>query len=831
VLVDLPPTLFGVFGPRLRPAGLQRPPGYADPDGVNGLDGLGPVGSRPGAADSERIDSSEAGEAGTTARSVGRESSLSPAFLAYVVGPIALVALVVLVHFDLVAGQPWIYALVILGSALLGKLAERWTDAPPGSLRLHARVALHASAVTSVIYMSGWGPAVGMAYAFSAFADLQQAGARAWRALLGWSLAGCAIGQVLVLVGWAPSYLNPSQAQTIGGLGAFVFAIAIRMVGAILEFKERAEGQLAEQTRQAAAARDDAQRSEAHYRAVVENAAEGILTVSPDGKIGSFNGAAEAMFGWTAGEIVGKPVATIVTPDLHSALEQFLGRYRQIGEAAAQRREVETTGVRRDGSLFPMVVSTSSINVDGAPPTISGIIRDLSDQKRFEAQLSHQVLHDPLTGLPNRVMLTDRLEQALARVRRRERMFALLFVDLDRFKSVNDTLGHTVGDQLLVEAASRIESAVRETDTVARLGGDEFVVLCEDIEGVHQAADFAERIITALQKPFVFGTDESRVSASIGMALSADGDESAEEILSNADIAMYRAKGNGRSRYELFDEAMQLWVTTQVALEAALREAVPRNELRLFCQPFIAADTGMVRGFEALLRWERPGFGLVSPDAFIPMAEEAGLMLDIGAWVLEEACRHAAEWWRRWPERRLGIAVNLSQRQLLTGDILQLVSGALERSGLPPSMLTLEVTENALIDDTVGVDVILRELRTLGVNLSLDDFGTGYSSLTFLHTFPINIVKIDRSFVEALGTEHEDLAVMAALIAFAQNLDLRVVAEGIENHDQLAKLLALGCPYLQGYLFSQPRPIEDVDGLVGSAPLGASLSETAGASD
>ena len=316
------------------------------------------------------------------------------------------------------------------------------------------------------------------------------------------------------------------------------------------------------------------------------------------------------------------------------------------------------------------------------------------------------------------------------------------------------------------------------------------------------------------------------------MALSADGNEPAEEILSNADIAMYRAKGNGRSRYELFDEAMQLWVTTQVALEAALREAVPRNELRLFCQPFIAADTGMVRGFEALLRWERPGFGLVAPEAFIPMAEEAGLMLDIGGWVLEEACRHAAEWWRRWPDRHLGIAVNLSQRQLLTGDILGLVAGALERTGLPPDMLTLEVTESALIDDTLGgVGVILRELRTLGVNLSLDDFGTGYSSLTFLHTFPINIVKIDKSFVKAIGTEHEDLAVMAALIAFAKNLDLRVVAEGIENHDQLAKLLELGCPYLQGYLFSQPRPIEDVDGLVGSAPLGDWISETAGASD
>jgi diguanylate cyclase (GGDEF)-like protein/PAS domain S-box-containing protein len=800
---------------------------------VNRLNGPAPDGSRPVAVEIDGHEPTEANGADAAAPPVGRRGGLSPAFLAYGVGPLALVVLVVLVHFDLVKGSIWSYVGLIGGLALVGLFLEKWAPSPPpGSWRLHVRVAIHVIATTAIVYMCGWGPALGMAYAFSAFADLQQAGAGAWRAALGWSIAGAAVGQALVFEGVAPSFFTSSQAQTIGALGTFVFAIAIRMAGAILEYKERAELDLAAQTREAAAARDDAQRSAAHFRAVVENAAEGILTVLPDGTIGSFNAAAEARFGWDAEEICGLPVATIVTPELHDALDQFLARYQEIGLEAAQRREVETTGVRHDGSMFPMVVSTSAINVEGAPPTISGIIRDLSDQKHFEAQLSHQVLHDPLTGLPNRVMLTDRLEQALARVRRRERMFALLFVDLDRFKTVNDTLGHTVGDQLLVEAAARIQSAVRETDTVARLGGDEFVVLCEDIEGVHQAADFAERILTSLEAPFHCGTDESRVSASIGMALSADGTEPADVILSNADIAMYRAKGNGRSRYELFDEAMQLWVTTQVALEEALRLAVPRNELRLFCQPFIAADTGLIRGFEALLRWERPGFGLVPPDDFLAMAEEAGLMLDIGGWVLEEACRNAAEWWRAWPERRLGIAVNLSHRQLLTGDILGLVAGVLERTGLPPDMLTLEVTEGALMDDTVGgTDALLRELRTLGVNLSLDDFGTGYSSLTFLHTFPINIVKIDRSFVQAIGTDDEDTAILSAVIAFARNLGLRVVGEGIENHAQLAKLLELGCPYLQGYLFAQPRPIADVPALIGSAPLADWLSETAGASD
>ena len=745
---------------------------------------------------------------------------VSPGFLPYVVGPIALVLLLVLRHFGLVAQVPdWAYAITIFASLASSRLVERWPEAPPGSFRLHVRVIVHVAAVTSVLYMSGWGPALGMAFAFSALADLQQSGARAWRAALGWSLAGCVVGQALVFGGWAPSFLSASQAQTIGLLGAFVFAISIRMAGAIGEHKERADALLAEQTTQAARARDDAQRSEAHHRAVVENAAEGILTVGVDGTIGSFNAAAEAMFGWNATEIVGQPVAKLVPTEIHDALGNFLAMYRSAGPPAAQRSEVEVTGVRRDGTHFPMMVSTSAITVDGSAPTVSGIIRDLSDQKRFEAQLAHQGLHDPLTGLPNRVMLTDRLEQSLARVRRNARMFGVLFVDLDRFKAVNDTLGHTVGDQLLIEAAARIQAAVRETDTVARLGGDEFVVLCEDIDGIHHATHFAERIIAALRVPFRFGDDDTNVSASIGIALSADGTETADAILANADIAMYRAKDNGRSRYELFDETMQQWITTQAALETDLRQAVPRNELRLFCQPFIAADTGMIRGFEALVRWQRPGFGLVVPDEFIPIAEETGLIVDIGAWVLEQACHHAAGWARRWPEKRLGISVNLSSRQLLTGDIIDVVTGALERSGLDPTVLTLELTESTLIDDAVNAQALLRELRDLGCNLALDDFGTGYSSLTYLRAFPISILKIDKSFVRTIGTEREDTAIVAAVLALAKNLGLSVVAEGVETQEQLAVLVQLQCPYVQGYLFSRPRPLGEAAHLVEASTL------------
>lgn len=762
-----------------------------------------------------------------SAESVIAARGVSPRSLAYVVGPIALVVLLILRHFGLVAQVPvWAYVCGILGVQVLSWLVEPWSGAPLGSARFHLRVMAHVAGVTSVVYMSGWGPALGMAFAFSALADIEQSGARAWRAALGWSLTGCALGQLLILDGRIPSFLNQSQAQTIGFLGAFVFAIAIRMAGAIGEAKERADELLAEQTKQAAEARDQAQRSEAHHRAVIDHAAEGILTIDPDGSISSFNAAAETMFGWPGCEIVGQPATILVLPELYDAFAEFLASYQSIGEAAANRRDVESTGVRRDGTGFPMMVSTSAVAVDGVAPTISGIIRDLSDQKRFEEQLAHQVLHDPLTGLPNRVMLTDRLEQAIARVRRHHRMFGVLFVDLDRFKSVNDTLGHTVGDQLLIEAATRIQAAVRETDTVARWAGDEFVVLCEDVESVHDATTIAQHIISALHAPFRFGEVDAFVGASIGLALSADGDLTADAILANADIAMYRAKENGRSRYELFDEAMQEWVTTQTALEAALREATPRHQLRLHYQPIIQADTGLIRGVEALVRWERPGFGLVAPHEFIPAAEDSGLIVEIGAWVLGEACQQAAIWARRWPERRLGIAVNVSARQLQSRDIVALVADILARTQLDPTLLTLELTESTLVGDALGARALLEELQDFGINLSLDDFGTGYSSLTYLRAFPIDIVKIDKSFIRTIVTEPDDTAIVSAVIALARSLGISVVAEGVETAEQLAVLLQLQCPYVQGYLFSRPRPSNEIAELVEGRPLRLAASST-----
>ncbi len=717
----------------------------------------------------------------------------------FFMGPLAAVAIVGLREIHLVARTPlWLIPAILVGGQMLTTTAGFWWDGSPDSrVRLHARIGSQVVLVTAVIYATGWGPALALGLVLVGQEALVITGSTSQRVVLGWSLACLAVGEALIALGWAPSLIGAPEVHGLAVLTAIGIAFSSRSLHTSLIEKEDTAAQ---------------------HRAVVENAAEGILTVELDGTIRSFNAAAEAMFGWTATEIVGQPAIKILPSAFHDPLRELLVECATKGNASALNNDVEITGLRCDGTEFPMMVSTSAIAI-GSKSVISVIVRDLSDQKRYEAQLAHQALHDPLTGLPNRLMLSDRLEQALAGVRRHDRMSAVLYVDLDRFKAVNDTLGHAIGDQVLIEAAGRIQRSVRETDTVARLGGDEFVVLCEHIDGLHHAADFAKRIIAALEVPFRLGDDEPHISASVGIAFSGDGRQSADSMLANADIAMYRAKSNGRSRCELFDAAMQEWVTTQVALETALRQAVARNELLLYAQPVVESDTGIVRGFEALVRWERPGVGFVDPDQFIPTAEETGLIVDIGAWVLDEACRHAATWERCWPDRQLEVAVNVSSRQLLTGDFVATVTNTLARTGLEPTRLTLELTESTLIDDALTVEPLLRQLRAQGVNLALDDFGTGYSSLTYLRAFPINIVKIDKTFIRSIGTEREDTAIVAAVIALADNLDINVIAEGIETEEQFAVLHQLACPYMQGYLFAQPKPIDQVPTLLNPTTL------------
>jgi predicted signal transduction protein with EAL and GGDEF domain len=358
-----------------------------------------------------------------------------------------------------------------------------------------------------------------------------------------------------------------------------------------------------------------------------------------------------------------------------------------------------------------------------------------------------------------------------------------------------------------MEAATRIRQVIREVDTLARIGGDEFVVLCEEVHSVHDVTDLAERILGVLEDEFDLDGVEAFVSTSIGIALWS-GVESPDDLLRNADTAMYRAKESGRARFELFDDAMQAWAAARLDFETSLRHAVGRGELRLHFQPIVELETGEIVDCEALVRWERPNVGLVGPVEFISVAEETGLIVPIGAWVLEEACREAARWQREWPARRIGVSVNLSSRQIARSDIVTTVREALAHSGLEPQRLSLEITESLLVEDTPGALDLLHELKALGVRLALDDFGTGYSSLTYLRRFPIDVIKIDQSFVRTIGTAEEDTTIVAAIIDLARALHIDVIAEGVSDLAHVAALLNLGARYAQGYHFARPVPPE-----------------------
>jgi len=423
-------------------------------------------------------------------------------------------------------------------------------------------------------------------------------------------------------------------------------------------------------------------------------------------------------------------------------------------------------------------------------------------------------LHDPLTGLANRAMLSIQLDSAIARVRRGPGALAVLYLDLDHFKHINDTLGHAGGDAALIETAARLRSVVRESDTVCRLGGDEFVVLCQDLETIQDATEIAERLLSLTGTTDPTDPSHPPITLSIGIAFSTRGDETAEALLQNADLALYRAKQDGRARFEIFGDSLRHQVTVRRELEDALRQGIPSGELRVYFQPIVTVDTGTIESFEALARWERPGYGLVPPAEFIPVAEDAGLIVELGAWVLAHACQQAATWAAQWPERRLGVSVNLSAHQLVRGNIIDVVSQALMTADLDPSLLTLELTESTLIDSTASVEASLLALHDLGVSLAIDDFGTGYSSLTYLRRFPINTIKIDQSFVQAIGTDREERAIVTAVINLGRSLNLHVVAKGVETPHQHAVLVQLNCEKLQGYLFSKPRPGDQLAQLI-----------------
>jgi diguanylate cyclase (GGDEF)-like protein/PAS domain S-box-containing protein len=551
---------------------------------------------------------------------------------------------------------------------------------------------------------------------------------------------------------------------------------------------------------------------EAEFRVLAENSSDFLSRHAPDGTYRYASPACQALLGMSPEALEGAEPWAFAHPDDRLALRAA------HAEALATEGTVTATcrAWREDGEGRWFESALRAVRDDaGDVMEVVWVTRDVTDRKTAENELARQALHDPLTGLPNRLLLLDRLSHALLRAGRHPGSAAVLFLDLDRFKIVNDSLGHGAGDRLLVDVARRLEGALRPTDTVARLGGDEFVVLCEEIAGEMEAVAIAQRVVDLFAEPFSLDDAEVFLATSVGIAMASRPDSEPEALIRDADSAMYRAKELGKGRFELFDAAMRAHTAERLATETALRRALERGELRLHYQPEVDVETRRVAGFEALVRWQHPTRGLLPPAEFVPLAEETGLIVPLGAWILRTAC---AEWvgWAEAPEATLlTLSVNLSARQLAQPDLLVTVAGALEETGMPPDRLCLEITESAAMETGPTTLALLDELRALGVKLAIDDFGTGYSSLVHLRRFPVDLLKIDRTFVDGLGRTPQDASIAAAVISLAHALGLSVVAEGIETAAQLAVLADLGCDLGQGYLFARPEPADLAGALVG----------------
>ena len=571
--------------------------------------------------------------------------------------------------------------------------------------------------------------------------------------------------------------------------------------------------------------------SQSRFRAAFDNAPIGMLVIDADGTVNRVNGSFLRMLGVQDMSELAPRFLDLAHPNDREILERIAAPGVWTEDVA--RCDVRMT--RHDGSIRWTSLSAVAITAHDEPPYVIAQIEDVTERREIARTLEHNARHDPLTGLANRTLFMQRLTDAIG-VSADDKGVAVAFVDIDRFKLVNDSLGHDAGDSLLCTIADRLLRVSRERDVVARFGGDEFTLMLRDVPDNAVALSIAEHLEEALRQPVVLNDVETYITASVGIVVSkplaagVDAEEAAEHLLRDADTAMYRAKEAGRSRTELFDEHRDRTGSNRLEIANALHRAIEREEFRVFYQPVGDATTGEIQGFEALLRWEREPGEFVAPGEFIGVAEDTGLIVPIGEWVLRRACADAAGWHARAAREGLvrpTVSVNLSPRQFDGGPLVRTVERAIQDSGLPADALWLEITESALMRDTTSTITILRDLRRIGVHLSIDDFGTGYSSLSYLKRFPVEALKIDRSFTDGLGTEPEDTAIVTAVIGLAHALNLKAVAEGVETAAQLAHLRALGCDGAQGYFFGRPHPPGPLgEDLPGFGPRTARLVHT-----
>lgn len=561
------------------------------------------------------------------------------------------------------------------------------------------------------------------------------------------------------------------------------------------------------------------QENEERLRIVIDKAVDGIVTLDPHGVVESFNPAAERIFGYRAAEIIGQNIGILIP-------------FRNTGKgpdgAAPTAGQREVVATYKDGATFPVEFSLSEAHLRGEQKLIA-ILRDITERKTAQDKLAYLANYDSLTGLPNRSLFRDRLSHAMSRASRNNHLAALMFLDLDRFKNINDSLGHDVGDSLLKHVANLLQNCLRRSDTicrsdggtwfpedgkdvtVSRLGGDEFTLILEGIANGNDAAIAAQNILAACaEHPFQVGDKKIYASTSIGIALYPIDNTDLDGLIKQADAAMYRSKELGRNIYQFYTEELNTKANQRLSLETDMQRAVERQEFLLHYQPKLHIASGEITGIEALLRWQRPDSGLIPPDEFIPMLEETGLILPVGEWVLRTACNQLKTWHDLGLDS-LSVAVNLSARQFSQKDLVEKITRILDDSGLPATSLELEVTESLLMEHTDASVETLIQLKNKGISISVDDFGTGYSSLSYLKRFPVDTLKIDRSFVRDITVDPDDAAIASAVIALAHSLRLAAVAEGVETEEQLKFMRGRNCDQMQGYLLSRPLPAEAFD--------------------